>query len=210
MDLGMQAKLLKAIEEKAITRVGGDQPRQIDVRIISSINATPDQCLQDRTIRADLFYRLSGVQIRLAPLRERRYDLNDLQAHFLDRLNRDQGKAIRGVSEEVQRLFQRYEWPGNIREFKHVLECACMFAAGPILELKDLPEYMNRMGTAPRQARLSPDRSLYQAVDEFERDFIKARARDARSLNELAQRLKLSRQTMKNKLCKHGLDLFED
>jgi len=210
MDLGMQAKLLKAIEEKTITRVGGDRPRQIDVRILSSINETPDQCLQARTIRADLFYRLSGVQIRLPPLRERQADLNDLLAHYLKRLNHDLGRSVLGVSREVMGLLERYDWPGNIREFKHVLECAMTFGSGPVLELEDLPEYMKknaRVGAPPLLAR---GESLFDAMDQFERNFILARAREVRSQSELAGRLKISPQTLKYKLRKHGLDPFMD
>ncbi|MDR3671266.1 MAG: sigma 54-interacting transcriptional regulator [Holophaga sp.] len=210
MDLGMQAKLLKAIEEKRITRVGGDRARQIDVRILSSINETPDRCLQDKTIRADLFYRLSGVQIRLPPLRERQSDLADLLPHYLNCLNQDLDKAIQGVSQDVQVLFEHYDWPGNIREFKHVLECAVSFGASPVLQLDDLPEYMKKINQAPRQTQLADGESLSEAMDRFERDFIKARAKEARSLAELAGRLKISRQTLKYKMRKHGLDPFED
>jgi arginine utilization regulatory protein len=210
MDLGMQAKLLKAIEEKMITRVGGDRPRRIDVRILSAINRSPDQCLQEHSIRADLFYRLAGVQIHLPPLRERPADLPDLLGHYLGRLNRDLGKTIQGVAPEVLARFRRYDWPGNIREFMHVLECGCTFSAGPVLELEDLPDYLKKVAREPDPGLPVRVDSLYEALDDYERAYILSRSREVRSLAELAERLKVSRQVLTYKLKKHGLEPFPD
>jgi transcriptional regulator with PAS, ATPase and Fis domain len=107
----------------------------------------------------------------------------------------------------VLRLFQRYGWPGNIRELKQVLECAMMFGEGPLVRPEDLPEYM-KADPAPRQALPSRRETLYEALDAFERDYIQARIPDARSLSELAGRLRISRQTLKYKMQKHGLNLL--
>ena len=210
MELGIQAKLLKAIEEKTITRVGGTEARRIDVRIISAINEPPDRCLRGNTIRADLFYRLAGVQIHLAPLRERKADLPDLLKHFTGRLNRDRNTDIQGFSEQVLQLFETYDWPGNVRELRNVVETACTFNAGPVIERDDLPEYLNHgvpIALGPPAAMIN---SLNDALDGFEKQIIEAKAGEAHSLTELAEFLQVSRQTLKYKLKKHGLNPFRD
>jgi arginine utilization regulatory protein len=210
MDLGIQAKLLKAIEEKTVTRVGGTEPRRIDVRIISAINESPDRCLHANTIRADLFYRLAGVQIHLPPLRERRADLPDLLRHFLQVRNRDRDPAVEAFSEQVLQVFETYDWPGNVRELRNVVEAAGTFNAGPTIDLEDLPAYLRSGARPPCATPAAMVGNLNEALEQFERQLIQAKAREAHSLTELAGRLQVSRQTLKYKLKKHGLDPFRD
>ena len=210
MDLGMQAKLLKAIEDKTITRVGGTEARRMDVRIISAINESPDRCLRANTIRTDLFYRLAGVQIHLPPLRERRSDLPDLLGHFIRQLNRDRHGGVLDLSEQVLALFEAYDWPGNIRELKNTLGSALLFNTGSTIELDDLPEYLRDSELAARGAQVSRIESLNDALDQFEKQLIQAKAATASSLTDLAERLQISRQTLKYKLRKFALDPFRD
>jgi len=210
MDLSMQAKLLKAIEEKKITRIGGAEQKRVDVRIISAINESPSQCIQENKMRADLFYRLSGIQILVPSLRDRRDDIPELTAHFIRQFNRELRTAIQGVAPEVAAVFASYDWPGNIREFKNVLECAFNFAAGSTIRLEDLPDNLRQ----PAASRAEPDQDakggLGEAAERFERDFIAARSKAARSLTELADLLKISKQTLNYKIKKHRMNLFPD
>jgi arginine utilization regulatory protein len=208
MDLGMQAKLLRAIEEKTITRVGGSEPTRIDVRIISAINQSPDRCLQDKTIRSDLFYRMAQVQIRLPPLRERKADLPALAAHFIQKFNREMCTRVEGVSGPVLDLFQAYEWPGNVRELRNVLESAFNSISGPFIELDSLPDYLRRTGEPAGDPARPEGESLYEAVDRFEKSIILGKARQARTLTELADSLTISRQVLTYKIKKYGLKLF--
>ena len=205
MDLGMQAKLLKAIEEKKITRLGGAEARRVDVRILSATNEPPARCLQEQRMRADLFYRLSAVQIHVPPLRERTCDLPDLAAHFTRLFSRELGKPINGVSPAVMRAFEAYPWPGNIREFRNVLECACNFAAGDTVQMEDLPDTFQ--GAAPdRSVPATAGRgSLREEMDRFEQALLADRLRETHSLTDLAGQLRISKQTLNYKLRKHGL-----
>jgi arginine utilization regulatory protein len=208
MDLGMQAKLLKAIEDRTITRLGDAEPRRIDVRLIAASNQPPDRCLQEKTIRSDLFYRLSGVQIHLPPLRERRSDLGDLTAHFIATFNREMATRIEGIAPEAMRLFEAYHWPGNIRELKNVLESAFSFITGPLIEVGNLPDSLKRLAAAPAPGPEPADEGLHEAMERYERQIIVAKAQEARSLTELAESLNLSRQALTYKIKKLGLRLF--
>ena len=142
METSVQAKILKAIEEKQITRVGGLSPIPIDVKIVSAINQQPMECVRTGKLREDLFYRLSVVQLSLPPLRERLNDLFFLVSHFIGQYNEKMHRKILGIDEEVENLFRRYPWPGNVRELKNIIEGAFNVTDAAFIQLKDLPEYL--------------------------------------------------------------------
>ena len=212
MDLGIQAKLLKAIEEKTITRVGGTEARRIDIRIISAINETPDRCLrgEHRPGRPVLPPRGRVQDPPCATTRAESRPAGSAEAFHRERLNRDRNAGIQGFSEEVLQLFETYDWPGNVRELRNVVETACTFNTGPVIERDDLPEYLNHgdpIALGPPAAMVN---SLNDALERFEKQIIEARAGEAHSLTELAEFLQVSRQTLKYKLKKHGLNPFRD
>ncbi|MDR3671267.1 MAG: sigma 54-interacting transcriptional regulator [Holophaga sp.] len=209
MDLGMQAKLLKTIEDRMVTRVGGSEARLIDVRIIAAANQSPERSLQDRTIRPDLFFRLSGVQIYLPPLRERKSDIQDLAAHFIRKFNREMSTSVERISPDVLDLFRAYGWPGNIRELKNVMESAFNFITGPLIEPGSLPDYLKRLPATRQPEPTAEEESLHEARARFEKEMITSKAREARNLTELADSLNLSRQALAYKIKKHGLKLFD-
>jgi arginine utilization regulatory protein len=210
MDPGMQAKLLKAIEEKTVTRVGGSQPRRFDVRIIAAINQSPERCLAEKSIRADLFYRLAQVQIELPPLRERRSDIRDLARHFIGRFNQEMCTRVEGVSPGAMDLLEAYGWPGNVRELRNVLESAFNFISGPFIEEDDLPEDLRGAGAESASPAGAQGESLHASLDRYEKYLLTAKARQVRTLTELADSLNISRQVLTYKLRKHGLKLFGD
>lgn len=208
MDLNMQAKLLKAIEEKRITRIGGYEPKKIDVRIIAAINEPPLNCIMENRIRKDLYYRLSSIQIEVPSLKDRKSDIPLLTEHFINYYNKELKIKIKGVSPEVEEIFQAYDWPGNIREFKNVIESALNFTSSNIINKEDLPEFVSENHKNMNIDLVSEyDRySLNDALDEFERNFILNKAKHADSLSDIADKLEISRQTLNYKIKKYNIN----
>ncbi len=140
MSLSMQAKLLSAIQEKKIRRVGGYEEIEVDVRIISATNQDIEELVEQGKFREDLFYRLDVVRIELPPLRERRQDIPLLVQHFIEEFNRKHGRKVLGVTREALVALESYNWPGNIRELQNVIERAVAIETGPYITREDLPE----------------------------------------------------------------------
>lgn len=147
MSLEMQAKILRAIEEKKIRKVGGTKEIPVDVQIIAASNRDMKQMIEEKTFREDLYYRLCVVDIHIPPLRERLDDIPELAAFFVRKISVEHGQNITGISPQVLRAFQRYNWPGNIREFRNAIERACIFCLTDTIELCDIDarisEYSN-------------------------------------------------------------------
>lgn len=142
MDVSVQAKLLKAIDEKQVTRLGGYEPIKVDVKIISALNENPFKCVEEGKIRSDLFYRLSVVQMNIPPLRERDDDLLYLTDYFIKRYNESMNKEIEGLNADVKDIFRSYNWSGNVRELKNVIEGAFNIATSRFICKEDLPAYL--------------------------------------------------------------------
>jgi len=130
MPLNLQAKLLRALQERKIRRIGGLEEIRIDVKVISSCNTDPHQAIKERRLRMDLFYRLGVVFIRIPSLRELGEGIDAFVRHFIYKNNLSLGKNIRGVDPEVARMFRSYHWPGNVRELEHVIEGAMTMLEG--------------------------------------------------------------------------------
>ncbi len=124
MSPGLQAKLLRFLQERKVRRVGAMQEIDVDLKVISSVNVLPHAAIASGSMRADLFYRLAVVFITIPPLRERMQDLDRLAAHFLDKANGRLGRQVTGIATDVISRFKRYIWPGNVRELEHVIEGA--------------------------------------------------------------------------------------
>jgi len=214
MDIGVQAKILKAIEEKEITRIGGTTPIKTDVRIISAINENPLEAVKAKKMRRDLFYRLSVVEIDIEPLRKRREDVEYLTKYFINENNTHMNRAILGVDEEVKALFDEYEWPGNVRELKNVLEGAFNVATSRTIKKEFLPGYM-LAGTSAGLSDMSGKRvvhwnyeknfSLDSEINNYERRLILSAIENSKNLSDAAKKLGVSRQNLNYKLKKHGL-----
>ena len=205
----IQAKLLKAIEEKKITRIGGSESKKIDVRVVAAINESPEVCINENRIRKDLYYRLSSIEIEAPPLRKRCSDINDLTNHFINYYNKEMNKKIKGVTPEVLELFKSYSWPGNVREFKNIMESAFNFASSLIITKDDIPKISNKKVPAITNegTDLFSENSLNKALDNFEKDFIIAKAKSAVSLSNLADIIQVSRQTLNYKIKKYNIDI---
>ncbi len=170
MPLEMQAKLLRVLQEKEVERVGGTKTLAVDFRLVATTNVDPEALVKAGRLRRDLFYRLNVVPIRIPPLRERREDIPAISRHLLARLREEQGARPLAISPEVLELFQRYDWPGNIRELVNVLERASYAADGRQIEMEHLPLFLQDV----RGARAGERRgsNLRLAVQEAERDAV--------------------------------------
>jgi len=138
MPLVLQAKLLRVIQEREFTRIGGRDTLKCDVRIIAATNKDLAAAVREQLFREDLYFRLRVVPITLPPLRQRPEDILELTTYFLDKINRSMGTSVTGVSPDAQALLLQYPWPGNIRELENVLLRAAVLAPGRMLTLSDL------------------------------------------------------------------------
>ncbi|MBZ5599833.1 MAG: sigma-54 dependent transcriptional regulator [Acidobacteriia bacterium] len=138
LSVDLQAKLLRAIQEKEIRPVGSTKRVPINVRILAATNRDLEQAVAQGTFRRDLYFRLNVLSLRIPPLRERRQDIPLLAAHFLERLSRTSGQE-RVLSDDALKAMLAYDWPGNVRELENCLERACAFTTGPIVHVNDLP-----------------------------------------------------------------------
>jgi two-component system, NtrC family, response regulator HydG len=138
ISLEVQAKLLRAVQERKISRVGSHRVITVDVRIIAATNRDLAQAIRSSTFREDLFYRLNVVSIHIPPLRQRKSDIEPLIDHFLMKYNRQLKKAVQGFTPEAMDLILDYDWPGNVRELENTVERLVVFSVGPYLELSDL------------------------------------------------------------------------
>src|SRR5712691_5668404 len=142
----MQVKLLRALQEKKIRRVGGTEELEVDVRVISATNVPLESLVKERRFREDLFYRLQVIPIHTPPLRERRADIPLLAEHFLRRFAREMGKNVVKVSEEAMAGLRRYSWPGNVRELENVIERAVALETTQAVLPERLPDSVRARG----------------------------------------------------------------
>lgn len=215
MDIGIQSKILKVVEEKQVTRLGSHNPVNIDVKVVSAVNVNPIQCVAEKKIRDDLFYRLSVVQINIPPLRARMEDVKALTRYYIDVFNEKMGKNILDVDEEVEELFARYSWPGNVRELRNIIEGAFNIVSGRIIRRMDLPEYfIEPLNSFPSDQMMATQDdmlfeegfSLDEAINSMEKNMIARALRTTRSQAEAARLLGISRQTLSYKILKHRIE----
>jgi two-component system response regulator HydG len=155
LSLDLQAKLLRALQEKEVRPVGATHRVPIRARIVAATNRDLAAMVEKGSFRKDLFYRLNVVNLRLPALRDRREDIPLLAAHFLDRTSREKGQKFT-LSDEALRTMMRYDWPGNVRELENSVERACALSSGPVLHLGDLPTQLQQQGLEARRAALAP------------------------------------------------------
>ena len=166
MYLELQAKLLRAIQEKEIERVGGKSTLKVNVRIVDATNRNLMEEVDQKRFRADLFCRLNVFPISLPPLRDRTDDIAPLAAHFLAKLARKSCRNVRGFSDQILRELAQYEWPGNVRELEHLIERGVLLASGPTINEIHLPDLKSRP-SANTAVQTAP-----QTLSENEREHI--------------------------------------
>jgi len=144
LPVDLQAKLLRAIQEKEIRPVGSTRRIPIDVRILAATNRDLEHAVSQGTFRKDLYFRLNVLSVKIPPLRERRQDIPLLVGHFLDRLSREAGME-RMLTDDAMKALLAYDWPGNVRELENCLERSCALTTAPLMQLRDLPTYIHGM-----------------------------------------------------------------
>jgi len=154
LPLDLQAKLLRALQEKEVRPVGATHSVPISARVLAATNRDLTAMVAQGRFRKDLYFRLNVVNLKIPPLRERREDIAVLAAHFLERMQRETGVS-HAFSEDAVRLMTEYDWPGNVRELQHAIERACALSSGPILHMADLPTQLQDFRIHRREADLS-------------------------------------------------------
>jgi two-component system, NtrC family, response regulator AtoC len=171
MPLHLQAKLLRVIEERRVAPIGADHAVEVDVRLLASTNRNLQTELEHGRFRADLFYRLSVMPIRVPPLRERPRDIPLLAEHFLESSMRRCKKAVRAIAPAAMQALCRYSWPGNVRELQNVIERAVIVAKGDTI--LDVERFLTGTAERPRLDLSLPfHRAKARVVDEFERAYV--------------------------------------
>ena len=167
LSLDLQAKLLRALQEKEVRPVGATHRVPIKARIVAATNRDLAAMVEKGTFRKDLFYRLNVVNLRLPSLRDRREDIPLLAAHFLDRISREHGTKFT-LSDEALRTMMRHDWPGNVRELENSVERACALSSGPVLHLGDLPTQLQQQGLEARRAAAAAGESAPRTAQRAE------------------------------------------
>ena len=206
MNVAMQAKLLRAIQEKEIRRVGGKVNLPLDVRIISATNRDLEQEIKKGAFREDLYYRLNVIRINLPPLRERGSDIASLADFFIKKYSTATGIAVEGISKPALKLLLKYTWPGNVRQLESVIERAVLMAEGSIIQPEDLPAEIGNLavqgGVVPFE--LPPEGINFEEMEKAL--IIKAMERVDWVIGKAAPVLGLSYKTLQYRLEKHGIE----
>ena len=206
MDLELQAKLLRVLQDGMIRRLGGSKTLKVDVRVMASCGRDPLEAVRENTLRKDLYYRLNVISLYVPPLRERKEDIPLLTDHFIRAYNRELGKSVTGVSPGAAKRLKQYDWPGNVRELKYTIESIMNFIEGNIIDTAALPPDIFHAETA---LQAQPDRDippLQEAVDSYEKELIKRAVTKANgNYAKAARLLQVPRQTLHNKIKKYGI-----
>lgn len=205
LDINLQAKLLRAIQEGEIERVGGNQPIPVDVRLVTATKVDLQRAMKEGAFREDLFYRLNVIPIPLPPLRERSIDIPLFVDLFITRYNKRFHKSIEGIEKEALQVLTEYSWPGNIRELENLIERAVGLSEGSILTIADIPIELSlsEVGVSSKS-----DFSLREAMESVERNFIiRALERCRWNQTRTADALNISLSALKYKMKK--LKIYE-
>lgn len=203
--LHLQVKLLRALEQKEITPVGGTTPLKIDVRIIAATNQNLAQLVEQGKFRDDLYYRLNVIEINLPSLSERHEDVPLLVQHFLEKFRSEMGKPIKGVDNKVMHLLMNRTWKGEVRELQNVIERAMIFCDGDYITTKELPESVR--GEVGEEVVPEEDTRLKEAVRQFEKShIIDLLTRYDYDKEKAAAALDISVSTLYRKMTELGID----
>jgi len=208
LPLAVQAKLLRALQDRTIDRVGSTQPIPVDVRVVAATNRDLDREVAAGRFRADLYYRIHVVPIALPPLRERREDIRLLAESFLARVRAEAGRGPSRIAPAALSALERHAWPGNVRELENAIERAVALADGEVLELADLPDEIQQAarGDLLREEVRAGRLDLDSAVGRFETDLIReALARTGGNQTRAAEQLGLTRRVLKLKMDRYGI-----
>ena len=207
----IQVKLLRVLQEKEFTRVGGTKPIKTDLRIIAATNRDLAACVKEKIFREDLYYRLKVISIEIPPLRERRIDIPLLAHSFIAKYNKEYGheKNIAGIDPEGLKFLENYDWPGNVRELENVIERAVVLGSGGMIKSASLPDEV--LGIPDGSGDLLPEFSgqpidLEETLDSYEKNILLGALNESEGMiSKAAKLLKLSFRSMRYRVKKHNL-----
>lgn len=200
LDINLQKKLLRFLQEREILRVGGSERIKLNVRIVAATNKDLEQEVRDKRFREDLFYRLNVVTIIMPPLRERKDDIPLLANHFLERLNQIEGKLITGFDDNVLSAFLRHAWPGNVRELENVVERAYVLCPNITISLKYLPDKILQLADEQRESF-----DQMNLLETEKKLIVKALTGTEWNQSRAAEVLGITRKQLRTKMQRHGL-----
>jgi len=201
MSLAMQVKLLRVLQEKEFTRVGGEEVIRVDVRIIAATNKDLPALVREGGFREDLYCRLNVINLSVPPLRERREDIPLLAGHFLKMFSEKNGKPVKGYTPQAMDKLIRHPWPGNVREMMNTIESAVVLSSSTYLREGDIPDFREELATA-----VPPEAPDDLSLDEMERSTILKTLESVRgNKSEAARKLGITRATLHKKLKKYGV-----
>ncbi len=203
MSPGMQAKLLRVLQEGVFYRVGGNTPISVDVRVISATNRDIAKEVEEGRFREDLYYRLNVVQIRMPPLRERKEDIPLLANHFLEIFKQEKGLQDLKISKKAMEKMMNYQWPGNIRELRNAMERAVVMGNGKEILPEDLPIFSPKK----EPSSITVGLTLKEAINRFKKDFIIETLRHTRgNRTKAAKIMDIQRTYLSRMISKYNID----
>lgn len=206
MDAESQVRLLRVIEEREVVRIGSTKAIPVDVRLIAATNRSLLEEVDHGRFREDLYYRLAVIRLFLPPLRQRSEDIPLLFNYFVTQFNDRYGKSVRGLSAELQAIFQNYDWPGNIREFRNVLEGMVVLARDDVLQRTDLPAELLRAPGRATGRKLSETITAGVAMEDYEKAIIERNLHFHNGNREqTARALGISERTLYRKIKDYNL-----
>ncbi|GMX65712.1 hypothetical protein Elgi_49830 [Paenibacillus elgii] len=212
LDISLQSKLLRVLQDRKIRRVGGDVEQEVDARIITAMNMMPSEALQSGIIRSDLFYRLNVVTIVMPSLQERKSDIPELANHFIQHFNNLFGMDVKGISDPAMQKMMQNHWSGNIRELEHSIESAFNMMDGgqDLIQEYHLPAYVFQTKkeeiSLASPADFSQEIDLPKMLEELERDAIMTMLDKCQgNVSKTAEALGLRRQALQYKLDKYNI-----
>ncbi len=202
-----QVNLLRVLQEKAFDRVGGEKTLTADVRVVAATNRPLKEMVSDGNFREDLFYRLEVIPILLSPLRERKEDIPDLVAHFVEKKCKEMNRLINRITPEAMKALSNYGWPGNVRELENVIERTIVLSDGEEIDLNDLPLMMDADPDRNSHRELpGSETGLNRTLDDLEKQLIKQAMEKCGGVKaRAAQSLGIKTSALYYKLEKYGL-----
>ena len=210
MPMSTQAKLLRAIQNQEVQRLGSLTPRKVDVHIIAATNRDLRKLIEEKTFREDLYYRLSMVEIGTPTLADREGDLPLLIRHFLRKFTAMYGKNVRGLTRRAELILSRHPWPGNVRELENVIGYASMMVMGEMIDVGDLPAYLTALPSLLGQpttglVATQPSTEMLPLEEQEKQSLMQALDRSTGNQSQAARLLKISRDTLRYRMKKHNI-----
>ena len=210
LPLGLQSKLLRVLQERKFSRVGGVENIEVNVRLIAATNSDLEKIIEEKKFREDLYYRLNVVPIVIPPLRERIGDIGVLTDHFIQKYSKKNNRNLVGISDSARKLLMDYDWPGNIRELENAIENAIIMCEKDIIEPGDLPGYLQ----ASEKSRVSTDviakqdknLGFKEKLEFYEKEIIRQALKETKgNKTQAAKKLGFTLRTLRNKVNKYNI-----